>query len=176
MLNVVYNVTFIVLFTRSYTAGMTLQLFYSQKTSFSLALLIPPTYQTLLSVLNILLLKSFKDLFSFFVCLYVFWPCGVSVAVPRLSLVAASEGYCLVVVLRLFAAVASLCGARALGYSGSSSCGSWAQYLWHTSYLPRCMWGLPGPGMKPVSPALAGRFFATRPSGKPHSLSLLILL
>ena len=67
----------------------------------------------------------FKDLFSLFVCLYIFCLCGVFVAVPRLSLVAASEGYYLVVVLGLFTAVASLCGARALGYSGSSSCGSW---------------------------------------------------
>ena len=29
------------------------------------------------------------------------------------------------------------------------------------------MWDLPGPGIKPVSPALAGRFFTTEPQGKP---------
>ena len=29
------------------------------------------------------------------------------------------------------------------------------------------MWDLPGPGIKPVSPALAGEFFTTEPSGKP---------
>ena len=29
------------------------------------------------------------------------------------------------------------------------------------------MWDLPGPGLKPVSPALAGRFLTTVPSGKP---------
>ena len=29
------------------------------------------------------------------------------------------------------------------------------------------MWGLPGPGIKPVSPALAGWFFTTQPPGKP---------
>ena len=54
---------------------------------------------------------------------------------------------------------------------------------WHLllqSMVSRCV-GLvaprkPGPGVEPVSPALAGRFFATRSSGKPHSLSLLILL
>ena len=41
-----------------------------------------------------------------------------------------------------------------------SSCGSQAQ--------PLCgMWNLPGPGLEPVSPALAGRFLTTAPPGKP---------
>ena len=30
-----------------------------------------------------------------------------------------------------------------------------------------CMWDLPRPGIKPVSPASAGRFFTTEPPGKP---------
>ena len=29
------------------------------------------------------------------------------------------------------------------------------------------MWDLPGPGLEPVSPALAGRFLTTAPPGKP---------
>ena len=29
------------------------------------------------------------------------------------------------------------------------------------------MWGLPGPGIKPVTPALTGGFFSTEPPGKP---------
>ena len=29
-------------------------------------------------------------------------------------------------------------------------------------------WDLPGPGIKPVSPALTGRFFTTEPPGKPN--------
>ena len=41
-----------------------------------------------------------------------------------------------------------------------SSCGSWAQPL-------RGMWDLPRPGLKPVSPALVGRFSTTMPPGKP---------
>ena len=47
-----------------------------------------------------------------------------------------------------------------------SSCGSRAQPL-------RGMWDLPGPGHKPVSPALAGGFPTTAPPGKPgvHSSS-----
>ena len=41
-----------------------------------------------------------------------------------------------------------------------SNCGSRAQLL--------CgMWDLPGPGLKPVSPALAGRFLTTVLLGKP---------
>ena len=41
-----------------------------------------------------------------------------------------------------------------------SNCGSRAQLL--------CgMWDLPRPGHEPVSPALAGRFSTTAPSGKP---------
>ena len=30
------------------------------------------------------------------------------------------------------------------------------------------MWDLPGPGLEPVSPALAGGFLTTAPPGKPH--------
>ena len=42
-----------------------------------------------------------------------------------------------------------------------SNCGLRAQLL--------CgMWDLPGPGLEPVSPALAGRFSTTAPPGKPY--------
>ena len=34
------------------------------------------------------------------------------------------------------------------------------------------MWDLPGPGIKPVSPALASRFLTTAPPGKSHSMFL----
>ena len=61
----------------------------------------------------------------------------------------------------------SCCRARALGTWASvvvarrlSSCGAWALLL--------CgMWDLPGPGLEPVSPALAGGFLTTAPPGKP---------
>ena len=42
-----------------------------------------------------------------------------------------------------------------------SNCGSRAQLL-------RGMWDPPRPGLKPVSPALAGRFSTTAPPAKPH--------
>ena len=32
------------------------------------------------------------------------------------------------------------------------------------------MWDLPGPGLEPVCPALAGRFLTTVPPGKPQSV------
>ena len=34
--------------------------------------------------------------------------------------------------------------------------------------LLRGMWGLPGPGLEPVSPALAGRLSTAAPPGKPE--------
>ena len=43
---------------------------------------------------------------------------------------------------------------------GFSSCGAWAE-------LPHGMWDLPGSGIEPVSPALAGQFFTTEPPEKP---------
>ena len=46
-----------------------------------------------------------------------------------------------------------------------NSCGAQAQVL-------LSMYGLPGPGIKPVSPVLAGRFFTTEPPGKPHPFIL----
>ena len=42
------------------------------------------------------------------------------------------------------------------------SCGTQAQ-------LPRGMWDLPGSGIEPVSPALAGGFFTTEPPRKPNA-------
>ena len=36
------------------------------------------------------------------------------------------------------------------------------------------MWDLPGPGLEPVSPALAGGFLTTAPPGKPKMGLLLI--
>ena len=60
----------------------------------------------------------------------------------------------------------SCCGAWNLGARASvdaahglSSCGTRA------SLLPG-MWDLPGPGIEPMSPALAGGFLTTEPPGK----------
>ena len=55
---------------------------------------------------------------------------------------------------------ASLAAEHRLQKRRLSNCGSRAQLL-------RGMWDLPGPGLEPVSPALAGRFSTTAPPGKP---------
>ena len=77
------------------------------------------------------------------------------------------QGLLFVEVRRLLIVVASLhCRAWALGKQASvvvahglSSCGARA-------YLLCSVWDLPGPGLEPVSPALAGRFSTTVPPGK----------
>ena len=70
------------------------------------------------------------------------------------------------------------CGAQVLGARASavaahrlSSCGSWAPERRLSScgtwaQLLRGMWDLLGPGLEPVSPALAGGLLTTAPPGK----------
>ena len=60
----------------------------------------------------------------------------------------------------LLIAVASLVAEHGLYAGRLSSCGARAQPL-------RSMWDLPGSGLEPVSPALAGRFLTTVPPGEP---------
>ena len=60
---------------------------------------------------------------------------------------------------------ASLVAEHRLQTRRLSSCGSRAQLL-------HGMWDLPGPGLEPVSPALAGRLSTTAPPGKPSSCVL----
>ena len=66
----------------------------------------------------------------------------------------------------------SCCGAQAAGTwalgataRGLSSCGAW-------TWLPRSLWNPPGPGVEPMSPALAGGFLSTLPRGKTCSVFL----
>ena len=87
-------------------------------------------------------------------------------AACRLSLVAASGGDSLVLLQGPLTAVAPLVASTGLGPWASaiaarrlSSCGTKAWSLGG-------MWNPPGPGLEPVSPALAGGFFSTGPSGK----------
>ena len=89
------------------------------------------------------------------------------------------EGATLVPVCRLFTVVASHVAehrlegtwasqlwrvAQWLRLSGSTA---QAQQLWHMGLGALRMWDLPGPGVEPVSSALAGGFFTTEPPGKP---------
>ena len=52
---------------------------------------------------------------------------------------------------------------------GLSSRGAQTQLL-------RGMWYLPGPGLEPVSPALAGGFSTTAPPGKSHQWTLILAI
>ena len=61
---------------------------------------------------------------------------------------------------------ASLVAEHRLQTHRLSNCGSRAQLL-------RSTWDLPRPGLKPMSPALAGRFSTTVPPGKPQEFAIL---
>ena len=68
----------------------------------------------------------------------------------------------------------SSCGVWAAHGGGFSCCGTHSGCLGSVvvahglSYSEARMQDLPGPGIKLVSPALAGRFFTTEPPGKPQ--------
>ena len=108
-----------------------------------------------------------------FIYLFIyFWLHWVFVAVHGLSLVAASGDHsllqCAGFSLRWLLLWQSM-GSRHVGFS---SCGSRAVERrlssWGTrAYLLCGMWDLPRPGLKPVSPASAGRFLTTAPARKP---------
>ena len=87
------------------------------------------------------------------------------------SLVALSRDYSLLVCRLLIAAAPLIAEDRPQGArasvdvaQGLSSCSPQAL---EQANLLHSMWDLPGPGVEPVSPALAGRFFTTELPGKP---------
>ena len=114
------------------------------------------------------------DFYFFFNFIYLFiysWLHWVFVAARGLSLHVASRGYsslqCAGFSLQWLLLLQST-GSRHAGFSScglraperrGSSCGARAQLL-------RGMWDLPGPGLEPVFPALAGGFLTTAPPGK----------
>ena len=121
-------------------------------------------------------LKNSRLLNIYFI--FYFWLYWVFADAQGLSLVAESGGYCLVTGHRLLTVAASLvvehdfrhtsfsgCGLQALE-RGLNSCGAQAQLLHGT-------WNLPVPGIKPVSPALAGGFLSTAPPGKSKNSRIL---
>ena len=106
----------------------------------------------------------------FFFLRFIFWLLfWVFVAAHGLSLVAVSGGYsslqCAGSSLQWFLLLQST-GSR---LSGFSSCGARASLL-------HGMWDLPGPGLEPVSPALAGGFLTTVPAGKSLGTVIIVLL
>ena len=99
---------------------------------------------------------------NLFIC--YFWPCWVFVAAHKLSLVVVSGGYYALRWVDFSLWWLLLCGARALG---TQALGTGASVV--VACGPSCpthsMWNLPRPGVKPVSPALAGGFLLTVPLG-----------
>ena len=93
------------------------------------------------------------------------WLCWVFVSVRGLPLVVARGGPLFIAVHGPLTIAASLVAEHRLQMHRLSNCDSRAQLL-------RGMWDLPRPGLKPVPPALAGRFSTTAPPGKPRWVSL----
>ena len=105
--------------------------------------------------------------FNKFIYLFIYACVGSSLLHTRLSLVGGRWGATL------------HCGAWASHCSGFSCCGARVLGTWASvvvahrlnscgaqAYLFRGTWDLTRPGLKPVSPALAGRFLTTVPPGK----------
>ena len=123
-------------------------------------------YQSKVSIFNSKLVFFLINIFIYFWLLWVF------IAARGLSLVVASGGYsllrCTGFSLRWLLLLRSM-GSR---HTGFSSCGLWALERRLSScgaraQLLHSLWDLPGPGLEPMSPALAGGFSTTVPPRKP---------
>ena len=105
---------------------------------------------------------SFLAAFGLCCCARAFFSCS-------------GQGPLFVAVHGLLIAVASLVAEHGLQACSLSSCGSQAPECRLSSRGARAsllcgMWDLPGPGLEPVSPVLAGGFLTTAPPGKPYIL------
>ena len=138
--------------------------------SISFYLLTPNQITTILSfVLIILLFCLFFKKFIYLFIYFIFWLLWVFIVARGLFLVAASGGYsslqCTGFSLRWLLLLWSTgTQASVVVAHGLSSCGSQGRSA--QAQLLRGMWDLPGPGLEPVSPALAGGFLTTAPPGK----------
>ena len=99
-----------------------------------------------------------------FILFIYFWLRWVFIAARRLSVVAESRGYSSLQCVGFSLQWLLLLQSTDSRHVGFSSCGTRASLL-------RGMWDLPGPGLEPVFPALAGRFLTTAPPGKSQLLS-----
>ena len=76
-------------------------------------------------------------------------------------------GFSLVAEHRLWSTQASAVVIHVLINFGSLALEHWLSSCGTQTQLFCSMWDLPGPGIEPLSPALAGAFFTTQPPGKP---------
>ena len=110
--------------------------------------------------------------FNYYLFIYFIFGCvGSSLLRGRFSS-CSKRGPPPIAVRGLLIMVASLVEERGLLARGLTSCDSWAPERRLSSCGTRAqllggMWDLPGPGLEPVSPALAGGFPTTAPPGKP---------
>ena len=111
------------------------------------------------------------SLFGFFKLFIYFWLCWVSVAMwSFLSLqqvVAALWVRCSCFSLQWLLLLQNTDSRVRSGFSSRSTWAHELHLLGSTAQAHSCAWDLPGSGIKPVSPALAGNFFTTEPPGKP---------
>ena len=95
-----------------------------------------------------------------------FWLRWVFIAACGLPLVVASRGYSSLQGTGFLFRWLPLLQSTGSRHAVFSSCGTQAQML-------RGMWDLPGPGLEPLSPALAGGFPTTVPPGKSMRLTYI---
>ena len=117
---------------------------------------------------------SFMQLIKNIYILFVsFWLCWVFAAEPGLSLVAGSGGYfslwcsgfSLLRLLLLWSVGSRCSGFSSCGLRQSQLAGSrvWAQQVCIWAQSLHGVWNLPGPGIEPLTPTLAGQLFPAVP-------------
>ena len=109
--------------------------------------------------------------------LFIFGCVGSLLLCTGFSLVAESGGYSLLQCAGFSLWWLLLLRSMGCRHAGFSSCGVWALECRLNSCGTRAqllcgMWDLPGPGLEPMSPALAGGFLTTAPPGKSPSYDL----
>ena len=122
-------------------------------------------YSTLWEVFS---MQSFNPFTEFLKFIYLFSAALGLHSYVGFSVVVASRGY-------------SLLGAWTLGHMDFSSCSSWVPEHRFSSCSAWALflcstWDLPGPGIEPMSPALADGFFTIEPPGKPSGHNSVDLL
>ena len=105
--------------------------------------------------------------FFFFLIIFTFGCIESSLLYVDFSLVAADGGHSLVVCRLLVTCSGFSCGAQALGACGLRELWREGSRAGARAQLVRGGWDLPGPGSKPMTPALEGRLPTTGPPGKP---------
>ena len=125
---------------------------------------------------------------SFFLWIVLFWLCWISVAEwlspscrERELLYLRCSGFSLQWLLLLQSralgrgAEASVAVAHGLNGWGSGALEHRVSSWGAQASLLCGMWELPGPGIEPVSPALAGRFFSNEPPGKTKNRNFILI-